>query len=70
MTVITGWRIAQELLEALMAIGWQQLIAGTTYVIATRKAWNIWTKKTMIIGELGEAVEVSGSVPEFLLLQL
>lgn len=26
--------------------------------------------KTMIIGELGEAVEVSGSVPEFLLLQL
>lgn len=35
MTVITGWRIAQELLEALMAIGLATIIAGTTYVIAT-----------------------------------
>ena len=64
MTVITGWRIAQELLEALMAIGLAQLM------LLPPKHWNIWTKKTMIIGELGEAVEVSGSVPEFLLLQL
>lgn len=69
MTVITGWRIAQELLEALMQLDWQQLLLAQLMLLPP-KHWNIWTKKTMIIGELGEAVEVSGSVPEFLLLQL
>ena len=51
MTVITGWRIAQELLEALMAIGLATIIAGTTYVIATEAleylltdAGDVWAK--------------------------